>query len=75
METIKIKLEPLTCPSCIAKIENILSKIKGVEAVQVLFHSSKVKLQVKEGEVDTEQVHRLLDKLGYKVLAPAGETV
>lgn len=75
METIKIELEPLTCPSCIAKIENVLSKIKGVEAVQVLFHSSKVKLQVKKGEVDPELVYKLLNKLGYHTLAPSEGTV
>ncbi|NCB67076.1 MAG: heavy metal-binding protein, partial [Bacilli bacterium] len=38
-----IQLGPVTCPSCIKKIEAAVSKIEGVETVKVLFNSSKVK--------------------------------
>ncbi|MFB4473969.1 heavy-metal-associated domain-containing protein, partial [Oceanobacillus caeni] len=31
MKTIKFQLEPLTCPSCIKKIETKLGKMDGVE--------------------------------------------
>lgn len=43
MKTIKIKLEELTCPSCITNIENLLLKETGIIKAQVLFNSSQVK--------------------------------
>ena len=39
------QLEPLTCPSCIKKIETTLNKTTGVESAKVLFNSSKVKME------------------------------
>ncbi|WP_051912644.1 heavy-metal-associated domain-containing protein [Carnobacterium funditum] len=39
------QLEPLTCPSCIKKIESTLSKTAGVESAKVMFNSSKVKTE------------------------------
>ena len=36
-----LQLETLTCPTCIKKIENALSKQEGVEKVNVLFNASK----------------------------------
>ena len=41
-------LEPLSCPSCIKKIEGTVGKMDGVEEVKVLFNSSKVRAQFDE---------------------------
>jgi copper chaperone len=70
MKTIKLQLEPLTCPSCIKKIEGTLSKQNGVQEVKVLFNFSKVKVLFNEELVTTEQLITIVQKLGYAVLDP-----
>ena len=73
MITVKWKVEELTCPSCIKKIESVLTKQPGVEEAQVLFHSSKVKVVFDEKLVQEEQLKSTLAKLGYPVLAGGGD--
>lgn len=68
MKTIKFQLEPLTCPSCIKKIETRLGKIAGVEEAKVMFNSSKVKATFNEESVKAEEIKETIEKLGYPVL-------
>lgn len=63
------QLEPLTCPSCIKKIETTLSKTAGVESVKVFFTSSKVKAEFDESLVQASQLEEKIKNLGYPVLA------
>jgi len=35
------QLETLTCPSCVAKIENMLKRMEGINESKILFMSSK----------------------------------
>ncbi|MUV38362.1 Cu(+) exporting ATPase [Lentibacillus sp. JNUCC-1] len=67
MKTVKFQLEPLTCPSCINKIEKALGKMNGVTDAKVLFNSSKVKATIDEGQVTADEVERTIEKLGYPV--------
>jgi copper chaperone len=61
------QLEPLTCPSCIKKIENTLNKLDGIENVKVLFNSSKVKADLDATKIQASQIENTLQKLGYPV--------
>lgn len=67
MQKIVIQLETLTCPSCAQKIENAV-KSDGVEreSVNVLFNSSKVKLDFDSGKVSPEQIAKAITALGCK---------
>lgn len=69
METVKFQLETLTCPSCITKIEGVLSKEKGVEEVKVLFNSSKVKVKYNKEEVSSEKLGTVIEKVGFPILS------
>ena len=69
MKTANYQLEPLTCPSCIKKIESTLNKQTGVLKARVLFHSNKVKADFDETIITPEQLQQVLEKLGYPVLA------
>lgn len=69
MKTTKFQLEPLTCPSCIKKIETTLNKMDGIEEVKVLFNSSKVKATYHEEQVAAEEIKMTIEKLGYPVIA------
>jgi len=69
MKKATIQLETLTCPSCMQKIENGVKFLDGVEtkSVNVLFNSSKVKLNFDDEKVSIEDVEKAIDKLGYEV--------
>ncbi len=69
MKTIRFQLETLTCPSCIAKIEGALNKQSGVEEAKVLFNSSKVKVKYNSEEVSSEELVKLIEKVGFPVLS------
>jgi copper chaperone len=69
MQKAIIQLETLTCPSCIQKIENVVKSLEGVdkESVNVLFNSSKVKLNFDEEKLSIETVESAITALGYEV--------
>lgn len=69
MTLVKFQLEPLTCPSCIKKIEGKIGKMDGVEEVKVLFNSSKVKAVFDKDKVTSEELKTVIEKLGYPVVA------
>lgn len=69
MSKATFQLEPLTCPSCIKKIETAITKTAGVETVRVLFNSSKVKAEFDGGQVTAGQLEETIQKLGYQVVS------
>lgn len=62
------QLETVSCPSCIAKIGGMLKKTAGIETSEVLFNTSRVKVNFDENVVSSEDIKNKIDKLGYKVL-------
>ena len=64
------KLETLTCPSCMQKIENGVKSLDGVskESLKVLFNSSKVRVEFDDEKVSIKDIEHVIDKLGYEVL-------
>ncbi|MDQ0155489.1 heavy-metal-associated domain-containing protein [Robertmurraya andreesenii] len=67
MKRAVFQLEPLTCPSCIKKIESTLNKTSGIQSATVLFNSSKVRVEFDEQDISTEQISKIITKLGYEV--------
>jgi copper chaperone CopZ len=69
MEKATIQLETLTCPSCLQKIDNAMKSLDGVEkdSVNVLFNSSKVKLDFDASKVSIDQIEKSIRDLGYEV--------
>ncbi|HOA78612.1 MAG TPA: heavy-metal-associated domain-containing protein [Bacilli bacterium] len=62
------QLETLSCPTCASKIAQILRKTKGVGAAEVAFISSRVKLNYDEEVVSADELKRVIEKTGYKVI-------
>lgn len=69
MKKVAMQLEPLTCPSCIKKIETALNKTEGVHSVKVLFNSSKVVTEFDEAQMEASKLSDTVKKLGYSVLS------
>ncbi|HOB09830.1 MAG: cation transporter [Limnochordia bacterium] len=69
MKTATIQLETLTCPSCLQKIENAVKVLDGVEkdSVQVLFNSSKVKVNFNDDLIGIGEIEKAITQLGYEV--------
>ena len=68
MKTLEIKLNTLTCPSCVRKIENTLNKENGVESAKVYFNLSKVKTDFNEEVTSDETLVKIVQKLGFEVI-------
>ncbi len=68
LRTAKFETEPFTCPSCVSKIESVVSKKPGVESAQVMFNSNKVKVSFDESKVTADEIAESITKLGYPVL-------
>ncbi|WP_214463515.1 heavy-metal-associated domain-containing protein [Levilactobacillus brevis] len=67
MSKVTMKLDDLTCPSCMTKIEGALSKKDGVENVKVLFNASKIKAEFNTDKVSAESLEATVTDLGYIV--------
>ncbi|WP_342506892.1 heavy-metal-associated domain-containing protein [Sporosarcina sp. FSL K6-2383] len=69
MKKVVFGLEPLSCPSCIKKIESALNKVNGVGGAKVLFHSGKVRAQFDDSVIQADELQSIIVKLGYPVLS------
>lgn len=69
MKKVVFGLEPLSCPSCIKKIENALKKLDGVGDAKVLFHSGKVRAQFDDSVIKADELQNTIVNLGYPVLS------
>lgn len=69
MKTARFETEPFTCPSCIKKIEGVVSKLPGVSSTQVMFNSNKVKVQFDGEQIEAETISKTISDLGYPVLS------
>ena len=77
MKQTTIKLETLTCPSCVLKIELGLNSIEGVnnETVKVMFNASKVKVQFEESKTSLTEITDSIENLGYKVQSASSKNI
>jgi copper chaperone len=69
MRKAEFKLEPLSCPSCIKKIETALKNQSGVAEAKVLFHSNKVRVLFQDEIVQADALQKVITSLGYPVLS------
>lgn len=69
MKKATIQLETLTCPSCTQKVEAAVKGIDGVEkdTIEVLFNTSRVKVDFDEEKASIDQIEAAIDKMGYEV--------
>lgn len=62
------KVSGIHCASCVSNIENALSKVKGVQSVQVNLATEKLYLEYDENTVKLENIEKELNKMGYKLI-------
>lgn len=62
-----LQLEPISCPSCIEKINRALMRQNGISSAEVTFNSSKVKVAFDENLITLEEIQNVITNLGYVV--------
>lgn len=68
MSTKTFQLETVSCPSCIAKIEGMLKRTQGIVESEVLFNTSRVRVNFDETVIVSEDIKKKIGSLGYTVL-------
>ena len=70
MNNATIKLETLTCPSCLQKIDAGVKNLNGVvdDSVKVMFNASKVKVAFDSNKITIEEIEKAIENLGYQVI-------
>ena len=63
------QLETISCPSCIKKIEGMLKTLDGIESSEVLFNSSRVKVNFDESSISSALIKAKIHQLGYNVIS------
>lgn len=65
-----IKLETLSCPSCLQKIEAAVKSLNGVDkdSLKVMFNASKVKVKFDDQVLQITDIEKAIEDLGYPVI-------
>lgn len=70
MENIKkynFPVEGMTCASCVARVEKVVSKFEGIKNVSVNFASEKVSFEVEDDNVDLNKIADTVREYGYEM--------
>ncbi|WP_270648795.1 heavy-metal-associated domain-containing protein [Limosilactobacillus mucosae] len=67
MKKVVLKLNDLSCPSCMSKIQKAVSQQPGVKDAVVMFNAGKVKAEVYEKLIAPEKLGSIVNQLGYQV--------
>lgn len=67
MKEITMKLEGMSCPSCMTKIQKAVEAQPGVSQVRVLFNAGKVKARVDDQQSSADNLASVVKNLGYTV--------
>ena len=60
-----LRAEGFSCPSCVAKIEKQVGRLKGVEKVKVHFASSRIEIDHDADRVSVDDLVAAVAKAGY----------
>jgi Cu+-exporting ATPase len=64
---ISLPVEGMTCASCVARVEKALSKVDGVEDVNVNFATEKVSFDIDPEKVDINKISSVVEDAGYTI--------
>jgi copper chaperone len=69
MKKATLRLETITCPSCVQRIEKAVISLDGVkmDSLSVLFNASKIRVDFDEGKLSLEDIQKSITSLGYEV--------
>ena len=76
-QIVTLEIDGMTCASCVARVEKVLSKVEGVVSAQVNLATETAQVQFVEGIVGVDALVAAVDKAGYaaKLSTTAGATM
>jgi len=66
-----LRAEGFSCPSCVAKIEKQVGRLKGVEDVKVRFATARIEVDHDAERISVEDLVAAVAKAGYKATPAA----
>ncbi len=66
METIKIKIDGMTCEGCVRSITNVLTRVPGVTSVQVSLAEGEAQVSFDGTKTNTTALRAAVDAAGYQ---------
>lgn len=64
-QTTTLRAEGFSCPSCVAKIEKQVGRVRGVESVKVHFASARIEIVHDPALAPVEDLVAAVAKAGY----------
>lgn len=61
-----LRAEGFSCPSCVAKIEKQVGRLKGVEHVKVRFASARIEIDHNAERASVDDLVAAVAKAGYR---------
>ena len=61
-----LRAEGFSCPSCVAKIEKQVGRLKGVENVKVHFASARIEIDHDADSISVDDLVAAVAKAGYE---------
>lgn len=66
MKTEKFEVTGMTCTACVAHVEKSVSKLKGIENVQVNLLTNSMTVSYNENDIDNSEIEKSVENAGYK---------
>ncbi len=73
MKQVTLKVQGMSCGSCVNKIEGNVGKLRGVESVEVLLSEGEVDVTFNENTVDLSGIKGAIKDSGYEVMEEPAE--
>ncbi len=64
----KFDINGMTCTACALAIERQLSKVDGVDAVNVNFATEQMQIEYDESTLDVDEIQTQVVKVGYEAI-------
>lgn len=68
IESLQLKVEGMSCSSCVGRVEKALMEISGVVNVEVNLANEKVKIDYADQKLSIDEFHNAVKKAGYKLV-------
>ncbi len=62
-----LKVPSIACDACARSIKNSLSRLSGIDGIEVDVNSKIVKFKYDEAKISLDDIKRKLDDIGYTV--------
>jgi P-type Cu+ transporter len=67
IDTVSLKINGMTCASCVARVEKAINKIDGVKSASVNLATEKATIEYQPDDKRMEQIKKSIEAAGYQI--------